>query len=1207
MSSEEEISDDERELFDSFVRADDRFADSSASAGKADEVDSAELNELLACAEMLRQTNPRLDRLSGSASDTADAHSIDRQSEEDVAQDSIATPSTAGPTAIFRDPLIADTDSTFFARSPWNASESSPDAASDADATPGRCSSDAGSESGTSGTWLDQYELQEVLGRGGFGTVFHAFDHALKREVAIKIPRVETILSPDACRRFLKEARACANLTHQAIVKVYETIESPQPAIVYEYCDGGTLRDYRDLITDERTAVHLVIQLCRGLQHAHSRGILHRDIKPSNILMSSADLNEADATVELAGRPVVPKLSDFGLAKLIEDDLGETQTGLIIGTPGFMAPEQTTGHTSDTGTHTDVYSLGAVLYWLLTNARPYGGDSPTTTIALMHSQDPVPPRELNPALSREVANICAKCLQRRPEDRYESVGAMLQDLEAFQRGEPVSVRSPTLMAMLRQYRRRYPLRLTIALVCLLLMTFGIGMEAFHRSQQNQLLRDLDESNQLLTDAADAARRAEFNISQQNLRYAELLYAADMQLALRSKQDGDVAGTNAILRRHIPANGQRDLRDIEWYLLWQETHGTSTVVDQFSDSGYFVSTSPDGRYFAACGADGTVRIYDAATLERLQKIESGQGEVNAVTFSGDSQQVATAGDDGAVKIWNWQQGQEVQKFQTKAKIAFNAVLTRSDDRLYACGNYKDLQMWTLSDPSATDLVGHEGSVDAICLSPDDRFLYSAGSDGYRGVFDLQTNRLIAKKKEYGGQRVTSVAPYQVNDRNFLVAGMISSESQHYVLLEEATTDRQWRLPMQSDGVQSVAVNHRTGMAAIGNRSGLITLVDLRQVMNDNRDENVDAIRGRWMTDHERVYGLAWLSDGRRIVSTGNDGQLRLWQPGGANQDTEPPTVVTRFLQQYQEMAITSRDLQEVYFVIDEALHRWNRTTNEVVRLAEGFLPQDRLFLNEQSRLLLTFSDDIGLRMFSLDQSSQSDSDDKNSRLPLLWTSTDIDSNIHSADWLADGRQIVIAERWSNRPVRILNTADGSTVQEFNSADGREHDNYCVVVSPDESQLAFCEGHSVICIDLESRKRVELQGHTATIKSLCFVSAEAVDRGLSSDWCVASGSRDRTVRVWDPTAGTCLHELRGHPSVVDSLVVSPGGRSLISAGNLGDVMIWSLSNGVMLREYFGMTPGKSRFRRAEPAGLVEVNSDAGTLRCIPWVASASAAAN
>lgn len=1065
------------------------------------------------------------------------------------------------------------------------------------------------------GNWLDHYELREVLGRGGFGTVYHAFDHVLQRAVAIKLPRVETILSPDACRRFLKEARACASLTHPAIVQVYETIESPQPAIVYEYCDSGTLRDYQGPLLDERTAVQITIQLCRGLQHAHARGILHRDIKPSNILVNAADADQVDAAVAIGDRLFVPKLSDFGLARLVEDDLGETQTGLIIGTPGFMAPEQTTGRTVDTGIHTDIYSLGAVLYWLLAEKRPYEGGSPTATLALMHADDPLPLRQLNRGVSREVANICRKCLQRRPEDRYESAGAMLRDLEAVQRGEPVSVRSPTPLALLRRCRRRHPLKLTAALVLLLLLAVGVLLEGIHSSMQAALLSDLDESNQQLTAAADAARQAQFNVSRQNRRNEELLYAADLQLAVRSKQDGDLAGTDAVLRRHIPGRDQRDLRDIEWYLLWQETHGSSTVIDQLDGAGYFIAVSPDGQHFVACGEDATARIYETATLKKLQTIETGQEEVNSANFCQGTDLLATAGDDGGVVIWNWRTGQPVSRVQTVAPIAFQAVFTKAGDHFYTCGNHPVIQIWRRSDGQSSELLGHEQSVDAICLSHDDRYLYTAGADGYRCVFDLRTDSLLTRKSSPGGQRVTSVAPYYFQDRHFLVSGLISSESQHFVLLEAATTSRRWRLPMQSDGVQSVAVNNSMGMAAIGNRSGQITLVDLRQVMNDDRDENREAIRGRWVTQHGRVYSLAWLPDRNQILSTGSDGSLRLWHSLHPDAGEDVPEIVRHAYQCDYERPVVSTDLARVYAVADGDLYCWNRYTNQVQRLATGFAAQAALFLSDDHHQLVSFSQEHGLRLWSLETadsefrgggrdpgpytlSSITHDTAGSATATLVWTLEDIDSGVCSVAWSASGDRLLVADRWSKHPVREVKCADGTTTARFDSTTGKEADNFCVAVSPDDSMFAYCEGHAIVCIHRSTGRRTILKGHSSTVKSVCFVPSVSVDEDLDSAWCLVSGSRDRTVRVWEPRTGEQIYELRGHAGVVDSIAVSPNGRSLISAGSLGDVLIWGLSSGVLLREYFGIVPGRTRHRQVLRNGLLEVNTDTGELRCRPW---------
>ncbi|MFO0846017.1 MAG: serine/threonine-protein kinase [Gemmataceae bacterium] len=321
------------------------------------------------------------------------------------------------------------------------------------------------------------YEVLEELGRGGMGVVYRARHVPLNRMVALKFILAGTSAPARHIERFRREAEVVARLRHPNIVQIYDVGEVDNQAfLALEYAEGGNLRDRLAGQPLEPRAAALILEPCaRAVQHAHRQGVVHRDLKPANILMAVGGDSVASGNRPLPGyRPTgfdlpgmatyqpplatcTPKITDFGLARMLDARQSGSELGVAAGTPQYMAPEQATGD-PDAGPLVDVWALGATLYELLTGRPPFRAASARETMRLIVDADPVPPTQLQPTVPRDLETICLKCLEKEPDRRYSGARELAQDLRRFLDGEPIHARRVGPVERLRKWARRRPYR-----------------------------------------------------------------------------------------------------------------------------------------------------------------------------------------------------------------------------------------------------------------------------------------------------------------------------------------------------------------------------------------------------------------------------------------------------------------------------------------------------------------------------------------------------------------------------------------------------------------------------------------------------------------------------------------------------------------------------------------------------------------------------
>ncbi len=299
------------------------------------------------------------------------------------------------------------------------------------------------------------YEILSVLGRGGMGVVYQARHLKLNRVVALKMILGGAHAGASELARFRTEAEAVARLQHPNIVQIHEIGEhAGLPFFSLEYCGGGNLAmKIQGTPMQPAEAARLVQILAEAMHAAHEQNILHRDLKPANVLLTTGG---------------IPKITDFGLAKKL-DDAGQTHSGSVMGTPSYMPPEQAEGNVKTLGPGADVYTLGAILYELLTGRPPFKASTPVDTLMQVLFEEPVPPRRLQSKLPRDLETICLKCLQKDPHKRYADASSLAEEVRRFRADEPILARPVSRLERAWRWCRRHPARVAAAALAVVVL------------------------------------------------------------------------------------------------------------------------------------------------------------------------------------------------------------------------------------------------------------------------------------------------------------------------------------------------------------------------------------------------------------------------------------------------------------------------------------------------------------------------------------------------------------------------------------------------------------------------------------------------------------------------------------------------------------------------------------------------------------------
>ena len=1026
------------------------------------------------------------------------------------------------------------------------------------------------------GTLIGRYKLLEKIGEGGWGVVYMAEQSdPVSRRVALKIVRLG-MDSKQIIARFEVERQALAMMSHENIAKVLDagTTNTGRPYFVMELVRGIPITQYCDenkLTTPQR--LELFIDVCHAVQHAHQKGIIHRDLKPSNLLVTMHD------------HKAVPKIIDFGIAKATQQKLTNktlfTQFQQFIGTPAYMSPEQTHMSGLDLDTRTDIYSLGVLLYELLTGKTPIDAKElsqndydemrrrireedpmmPSTQLSSMNVEEitkvanrrHAEPIRLNRLVKGELDWIVMKAIEKDRTRRYDTATELALDVRRYLDLEPVEAVAPSKLYQLKKLILRNRGACTAAAIIVLLLIGGFSVSSWQAIRARRAEATADQAAAAALEARQVAEKnADEANRQRNLATTAVnelqqnLYASDMYVAQQFLAEDNISKVRELLVKHVPRGRESDHRGFEWRYLWDRSRGEELYVfPAHEESVRGLSFSESGRWLASVGKNKVIKIWDVERKTLVKQIDwVGGGWYRSLKVEfGFGDRYLLAGNVSSrrrshpVEIWDTKSWEKVASI---SGIGFPVRFDEKTKRLIGLGKNGFVSCDFINAPS--ELVSLNSPITTSKLSgyswsPDRKLIALRGER--TSVWSFDSGELL-----WQGERADEQFAI-ASDFDFFASipsRWVRDESEMSLQLYEPRKERLIEPEFVQPGFLHALEFSADGQwLAAGGWDYLIHL------WRPNTGEKVGVLKGQL----DEVFTLAFSSNSQTLASGGKDGRVHLWDVRSIGPRVEFETVTYRSRdsqdQQKVEKIRSRKDLRErispdlysefasgnLDFFLPESGRRRGELISTTGRYVADRVDKNRVEVWDLTNEKYRASIEVSEKRY------------RNRR-------GDAFRFIGSNKLIYDGDEgIALWDIESSR--KILTSVPGDLGDwQGASADGRY---LAVLPSSDEF------GIMVWNLD-EDKMQSMLIGLNHSPHSVVF---------STDDRLVAATSWDKRCFVWNVETGLVVHELTGHKQGIASAAFSHDGKSFATSSPDGTVRLWHLESG---RETLSFTPAHTR---------------------------------
>ncbi len=1047
---------------------------------------------------------------------------------------------------------------------------------------------------GLTGLVSDRFRIIRPLAQGGMGRVYLAHDPRLNRRVAIKLPLIDVRADPVAQERFLREGRAAGSVSHPNIVPVFEVTDSDEACfIVSEFIDGPSLKEWLRSLPEPlpvRVAAQLAAAIARGVDAAHNSGVIHRDLKPANVLLSiqearkpSSDSNPlSNSSVLFEGKSIRPRITDFGLAWLQEASASLTGTGALLGTVRYMSPEHVGGKA--TGPQSDVFSLGVILYEMLTGNVPFSSDNYAVAIDHILHRDPVPAKKMRSEVSRDLSAICERALCKELGNRYQTAEALANDLSRYLTNQPIEARETSRLGRAWKWVKRNPLpSLLGGLLCVALVWSGwqnrqlmlaLGEAKLHRgrAEASRVAADVARG-----DADDARAVAE----DRSEALRQQVYVRDMQRAYDAWNRGWVREVPGLLSAQVPKAGETDHRGFEWYALAKY----SRLPPSFDLQGHTgpvrdVAVFDDGSRLASVGADGVIRIWDVEARKEAFVLEDTRshslgwlreawGKLNllpgdstrkrgyrAVSVSSDGKKLATG--DLVLSLWDLEERKHIRNLTAFLTPVFGVAFSPSGDAVAAHAPKDGVRVYSVDGDRMVSRATRHGSY-RIDFSEDGSRLAVPCREKVSGIVCLDALQWQETEDVKIGIRDEIHGMVHNDDGRYL---FVATGAAHVLLVDVESGETVCRSSPYRATANDIDISRDNQAVAVAHDDGTVAIWRLAHNWRTNPDECFSS-EPKWIPRHDgAVNAVQFLSD-RDVASCGDDGLIRITSLAEAEM---PRTLVTDRNFDRCEFAVEGRRLVVTTL---HGIRMYDTQTWEVLDTIEFWQPSEQDPHDNEVTALSVCGDGrtvgvgngIGqIVVFDL----------KERRILARYDQFDKRrSAISSLSFSPD--RVWLATAGRDHTLRVRSIEEGREVYRTDTKGFGQ----CVRFSPDGTRLA--------CSDNE---RLLLLLETGTWRECGRAAVKSGPRALvfSHDGRnVITGHYDSTIRVWETENMTQMAELRGHARTIHSLFVHPGGKTLVSTSSDETMRLWHLPTATCIGTLLSGTGKWVRGCSVSPNGL------------------------